>query len=131
MELMVRIYKDKPSKIGIKYLQEYLAVKPYEEIFNKNWGDVFSVRMEMVKNKLNLILISDQSGGKIFYKELNYKIESIHKLQNFIKPGMDLEFVHIFNRQNVPLIAKPFRTAKFVKVSHYEIVGPEHFANTL
>jgi len=131
MELIIKLYSDKPSKIGIKYGYEYSAVKAYEELLTKNQGTAFSLKMEMVKEKLSLFLVSEQSGQHIVYKDLEYKIEQLKKLQAFIQPGADLDFVHVFSKTNTLMIARPFRSNKFIKISTYEIIGPGYFANAL
>jgi hypothetical protein len=127
MELLVKIYGDKPSKIGVKYPQEYSAVKAYEAIFHKDAGTLFHLKMELVKERVNLLLISEQTGISIAYQALEYKVEQIKRLQAFIKPGMELEFVHIFPKANTLMIAKPFRKPDFIKLKNYEIVGPGYF----
>jgi len=131
MELIVKLYNDKPSKIGVKYPQEYSAVKAYEDIFNKKLGDVFSLKIEMLKHKINLVLISEQTGGLIFYKELDYKIEQLKKMQTLLGPASELQFVHIFSKTNTLMVAKPFRSQRFITLNNYEIIGPANFANTL
>ena len=130
MELIIKLYNDKPSKIGVKYPQEYSAVRAYEEILSENADDIFSLKMEMIRDKINLILVSDQSGARIFYKELDFKMDHLKKLQTYFQPGSDLQFVHIFPKANTLMIAKPFRTQKFISLSSYEIIGPANFSNT-
>lgn len=131
MELIVKLYSDKPSKIGIKYPQEYSAVRAYEEIFHKNMGEVFSLKMEMVKDRMNMTLISEETGGKIIYKDLEYKLEHLKKLQTFLNPGSDLQFVHVFSKTNTLMIAKAFRGTKFIKLTNYELIGPGNFTNSI
>ncbi|PBQ33073.1 hypothetical protein CNR22_15230 [Sphingobacteriaceae bacterium] len=129
MELVIKLYSDKPSKIGIKYPNEYTAVRAYEEIFHKNGGEIFSLKIEFVKERLTLTLISDETGERVIYKELEYKLEHLKKLQAFIQEGADLEFVHVFSKVNILYLAKAFRSKKFIKLSSYEIIGPANFAN--
>ncbi len=131
MELIVKLYSDKPSKIGVKYGQEYLAVRAYEEILRKDTGDIFTLKMEMVKDKLNLVLISEQTGERILYKDLGYKMEQLKKLQVLIQPGNDLQFVHVFSKANTLVIAKAFRGLRFIRLSNYEIISTGNFTNTL
>jgi hypothetical protein len=131
MEFVIKLYSDKPSRLGVKYLQEYQAVKAYEGIFNKNAGDVFSLSVEMFKNKINLRLLSEQTGERIIYKELDYRIDQLKKLQAFIHPGTALHFVHVYSKTNTLMIAKPFRTNRFITLSNYEIISPGNFADTI
>jgi len=128
---MIKLYSDKPSKIAVKYGQEYQAVRAYEELLSKNEGDVFSLKMEMVKEKLNLMLICEQTGGRVLYKNLAYKMEQLKKLQTFVRPGSDLQFVHVFSKSNTLMVAKAFRSLRFIRVCNYEIIGPGNFANTV
>jgi hypothetical protein len=131
MEFVIKLYNDKPSRLGIKYLYEYQAVKAYEEIFNRNAGDVFSLRVEIIKNKVSLRLLSEQTGERILYKELDYKLEQLKRLQAFTNTGSDIQFVHVFSKANTLMIAKPFRTARFISLSSYEIIGHGSFADTI
>lgn len=127
MELVIKLYSDKPSKIGIKYPNEHTAVKAYEAIFHKNGGEIFSLKMEFVRERLTLILISDETGERIVYMDLEYKLDQLKKLQGFVQQGADLEFVHVFSKVNTLYLAKAFRGKKFIKISSYEIVGPANF----
>ncbi len=94
-------------------------------------GDVFSLKMEPVRDKLNLLLLSEQTGERIVYKELNYKIEQLKRLEAFLRPGADLEFVHVYSKSNTLMIAKPFRSKKFIRLSGYEIIGPANFVGRI
>lgn len=129
MELLIKLYDDKPSKIGIKYPQEYSAVKSYEDLLAKNPESLFLVKMEMLKNKLNLILECEQTGAKVLYKELDFKIDQLKRLQTHIKAGDTLQFVHLYNKANTILVAKPFRTARFISLKSFEVIGPNNFEN--
>lgn len=131
MELIIKLYTDKPSKIGIKFPQEYSAVRAYEDIYNKNAGDSFFVKMEMIRDKIDLVLTSELTGERISYRELDYKTDQLKKLEAFFGPGKSLEFVHIFSKTNTLMIAKPFRSRKFITLTNYEIVGPGSFANRI
>ena len=131
MELVVKLYSDKPSKIGIKYTQEYLAVRAYEDIFNKGAGDIFSLKMEMVKDKMSLTLISEETGIRILYKELDFKMEQLKKLEASLQPGTETHFVHVFSKTNTLMIAKPFRSQRFIKINACEIIGPASFSGSI
>ena len=129
MELVIKLYDDKPSKIGVKYNHEYQAVKAYEDLLDKNQGLIFQLKIEFVKDKVNLELVCEQTGSKTVYKQLDYKIEHINRLKTFIKPDHDLDFVHIFSKANTMMIAKPFRTKKFVTIKGYEIRSSENYSS--
>lgn len=127
MELVIKLYSDKPSKIGIKYPNEHSAVKAYEAIFHKNGGEVYSLKMEFVRERLTLILTSDETAERIIYMDLEYKLDQLKRLQAFVQKGADLEFVHVFSKVNILYLAKAFRSKKFIKLSSYEIIGPGNF----
>ncbi|WP_317898455.1 hypothetical protein [Aurantibacillus circumpalustris] len=127
MELVIKLYKDKPSKIGIKYNYEYQAVKAYEDLITNNSRLFFRLKIERQKTKLYLELVCEQSGSKTVYKDLEYKLEHLKRLQDFIKEGSDLQFVHVFSKANTLMIAKPFRKSQFVTLTGYEIIGSENF----
>jgi hypothetical protein len=131
MELLIKLYDNKPSKIGIKYPHEYSAVKAYEDLLTKNAESLFLVRMEMLKNKLNLILECEQTGVKVLYKELDFKMDQLKRLQVHIKAGDALQFVHVYSKANTIIVAKPFRTSRFINVKSFEVIGPNNFENEL
>jgi hypothetical protein len=83
--------------------------------------------MELIRYKINLELVCEQTGAKTVYKQLDYKLEQVKRLKAFIKPNTDLDFVHIFSKANTMMIAKPFRTRTFVTIKDYEIIGSENF----
>jgi hypothetical protein len=128
MELMIKLYSDRPSRIGIKYPTEYQAIKSYEEIIKKHQGGAFSLRIELIKNKANLFLFSEQTGGRIAYKDVEYKADQLKKLEMNLASGLTLEFVHVYAQLNTLLIAKPFRKQQFVTLSNTEIVDPIYFS---
>lgn len=124
MELMIKLYADKPSRIGIKYPKEYTAVKTYEEIISKHRNETFFLKIELAKNKVHLLLRTEQTGGKIVYKDLDYKTEQLKKLEMYMTQGAPLQFVHVYSESNNLLIAKPFRKQTFITISNLEVINP-------
>ena len=131
MELIIKLYNDKTSRIGVKYLQEYQAVKAYEEIISKYLNESFSIKLEPVKNKINLVLISSQTGGRVVYKDLDYSLAQLKRLESYTERQTALQFVHIYNKSNLLVIAKPFRTQKFLLLSDVEIINPVSFGSVI
>lgn len=130
MELIIKLYQDKPSRIGILYGSEFAAGKAYADILSKYKGEKFRARLEVVKDRMHLILISDKSTGRIEYKGLEYKSDQLKKLQVFVKRDAELEFVHIYPVENKLLIAKPNISKKmeFIFINQYEVlVNGEYF----
>lgn len=125
--LLIKLYKDKPSRIGIKYTYGFQALKPYEELVRKFAGHTFSMKLEPQQKQISLRLRSDQSGEVIVYKALHYKAEELKNLMQQGYSGMPLEFVHIYTEANVTLIAKPFKQQQFFSISAFEIVGINEF----
>jgi hypothetical protein len=130
MELIVKLYSDKPSKIGIKFTHEYQAIKSYEELIGKYRNETFSLKIEPVKNKLNLQLISDQTAIRIPYKDLEYKADQVKKLLS-LDSGMPVEFVHVFSKINILYVAKPFRSQQFITITDLEMITPGNFGNVM
>lgn len=126
-QLLIKLYKDKPSRIGIKYAYEFQALKPYEELMSKYPQHSFSLKLEPKAKQISLSLQSDQSGDVIRYKDLLYKPEELRKLIDAGKSALPMEFVHIYSAANVLLIARPFKQAHFFTVSSYEIIGLNDF----
>lgn len=123
MELLVKLYSDKPSRIGIKYVYEYMAVREYEALLKDRAERAFSVKIEFYREKINLILQCDNNGAKHCYKALEFKLEQLKRLQAYYEPGMSLEFVHVFPKQNTLMVAKPFRRNDFIRISALEIIS--------
>lgn len=128
MELLIKLYKEKPSRIGIKYMYSFQALRPYEDLIRKYPNDAFTLKLEPKNNKMILILQSEQSGEKIIYKDLDYKPEQVKKLQQQGYRGMPLQFVHVYSEANTVLIAKPFKKSLFISISSFEIIGIHNFS---
>lgn len=126
MKLVIKLYKDKPSRIGICYPSVFQASKAYTAILEKYLGESFRATFEFVKDKITLRLISNESLGKIEYKDVEYEPVDLKKLSVFIKPDTELEFVHVYSAANKLMIAKPNLTQKMelIRLSNYEIALP-------
>lgn len=120
--LLIKLYKDRPSRIGIKYPYEFQALKPYEDLVRKFPQHSFTMTLEPYPKHINLRLRSDQCGEVIRYKELLYKPDELRKL---IDDGavLPMEFVHIYSEANALLIVKPFKKQNFLTISSYELTG--------
>jgi len=127
MELLVKLYTDKPTRVGIKFMYEYKAVRAYEQLITRHRGETFILKIEPVKDKLNIILQSEQSGIKIPYKDIDYKMDQFQKLVSFSDKEISFQFVHTYSSANIILIAKPFRTEEFISVNRIEIISHLNF----
>lgn len=125
MELIIKLYKDKTSRLGIKYAQEYQAVKVYEELINTYGQAAFKLRIELHHHKADLTLLPQQGGKSFSYKAVDYNVSQLQKLQTYITQGTPLEFLHVFSKSNVLVVAKPFRSQRFVTVSEIEFLGAQ------
>jgi hypothetical protein len=126
-QLLIKLYKDKPSRIGIKYAYEFQALKPYEDLVRKYPEHSFSLKLEPKAKQINLSLRSDQNGEVIRYKDLLYKPDELRKLIDAGPGALPMEFVHIYSEANVLLIARPFKQQTFFTISSYEIIGLNEF----
>jgi hypothetical protein len=127
MELIIKLNYDKPARVGIKYIYDYLAVRSYEEIFNKQAGQIFTLKLEPAPSKVDLTLTSEETGIRIHYPALDYKIGDLQKLQ-LVQQGSPMEFVHIFPRGNSLFIAKPFKKETFIQISECQVISPGNFS---
>jgi len=123
MELLIKLYHDKPSRLGIKYVYEYLALREYEALFKHDQTISYSVKLELFREKINLLLQSDATGIKHSFKGLDFKLDQLNKLQAHYKPGMEMDFVHVFPKSNTLMVAKPFRKSTFLKITSLEIIS--------
>ena len=129
-ELLIKLYQDKPPRIGILYGNEFVAGKEYASILSKYKNERFRARLEVVKENIHLTLISEFSHEKVIYKDLYYKGDQLKKLQVFVKRDEEIQFVHIYPVENKLLIAKPHLSKKMelVMIHQYEVlVNGEYF----
>ncbi len=123
MELVIKLYSDKPSRIGIRYIYEYLAIREYEDLMRKLGSGSVSVQLEILKNAVNLTLRSDGTGARFTYKDLEFKFEQLKRLQSFFTPGSTMDFVHVFPKNNTFFVAKAFRRSQFLQISEIEFIS--------
>lgn len=123
MELLIKLYSDKPSRLAIKYTYEYLAVKDYENLIHRYGSGNFRAELEFHKDRIHLSLISETSGTRLTYKDLEFKMEQLKRLQAIYTPDLNLLFVHVFPKSNTLLVAKPFRREQFPTVTDLNFIG--------
>ena len=129
MQLIIKLYNDKPARIGVLYESEFKAGKDYGAILEKYRGETFGAVIEIANGKVNLILTSDKTNGKIEYNGLSYKSDQLNKLNSFVKPGSEIQFVHVHGNHDNLFVAKPNRGQKmeFVLIKNFEIRTPDWF----
>jgi hypothetical protein len=122
-ELVIKLYEDKPSRVGIHYSSGFQAVKEYAALVDKFRGESLRARIEINKNRMNLILRSSESNDKMEYKDLTFNSIQLKRLQLFLKPDTELHFVHIYSKANQLFIAKPGFNKKmeFVTIGKFEL----------
>lgn len=126
MELVVKFCADQTIRIGVRFIYEYLAVKPYETIVSRHGTENFSIRMELERGTIKLVLRSDNDGGKFEYKELTFRVDQVKRLKDMLShEDLPVKFVHVYPKENRLYIAKPFRMEKLIQVSRVEFVGME------
>lgn len=127
MELLLKIYGDKPSRIGVKYTYDYLALRAYEELIRKYRGEIFRLKLEPLRGQINLVLQSEHSHQKITYQGLAYRPELLKKLESLPDKDLSLQFVHLYSEGGVLLVAKPFKKQEFFAIRSYEVIGAGNF----
>ena len=123
MELIVKIYNDKPSRIGVKYVYDYQAQRSYEQLVKKSGTGRYSITLEPFKDRLNMVLTSEETGIKSAYKELDFKMDQVNRLRNHFSLQNPLTFVHVFSKNNTLMVAKPFGKATFISVVNFELIN--------
>ncbi len=124
MELFLKFYTDKPSRIGVKYTYEFQAVRAYEDLVRATRDSPLTALLELSKGRINLVLTSDFNGKQIQYKSLEFKNPELQKLR-MQNPAEPFLFVHIFPQHNTLLLAKPFRQARFLSIRKITLRGAE------
>jgi hypothetical protein len=125
MQLAVKLYHEKLPRIGIIYSTEFQAGKAYEPFLSKYAGDKFKMTIELQRGKANLTLDSINGSAKVVYKDLEYKIEHLKKLQTYASTAGELELVHTYWKGNTLTIAKVhFKNPKPILIHGYELVAP-------
>ena len=127
MDLIVKFYQDKFSRVGVKYLYQHTAVKEYEDLILKLGEDPVLFKLEIVKGKIDAHLISESSGKKISYRALDFKAEQIKFLQERKLPLGNMKFVHVFARKGTLFVAKPFDREQFITISALELINLQGF----
>jgi hypothetical protein len=132
LRLVIKLYSDRASRIGILYESGFKASKAYRSILETHLGETFRARFEFAKDKITVSLASNESSGRIEYREIDYDKADLKKLSVFIKPNAELEFVHIYNSSNKLTIARPnIGQMKFIIVNSYEIILPNKINNSI
>jgi len=121
VELIVKLYSEKTSRIAVKFPYEYQAQKSYENLITAHRGESFQAKMELVQQKLLLTLQSDETGKKIQYKELDFKTEQILRLKAQAERVSDFIFIHVYPKHGNLFVAKPFRQTEFLRISSLDI----------
>lgn len=127
MQLIIKLNKDKTSRVGVKYPQEYLAVRAYESLITTYGQTSFNLKMELRGKQLDMTLVPALGGKSLVYKALDYDVSQIQKLQAFSSSVMPLEFVHIYSKSNALVIAKPFKMQRFASICAFEMIGSHVF----
>lgn len=123
MNLMLKLYHDKPSKIAVHYNYEHQAQRAYEDLLTKHAGLKTKIKIELLHHKITLCLESVESGFKMYYKDLDYRSSQILQLKAYYEAGSALNFVHVFSKQNTLFVAKPFYKPNFLSVESIELIG--------
>lgn len=123
MQLVVKLYSDKPSRIAVKFVYEYQAVREYETLLRKFQSDNCRISFEIVNHKVVLTLVSDENGEKQIYKDLEFRVDQLQRLFAYFSKESPMLFVHIYPRSNTLFVAKPFRKENFLKVTDIQLVG--------
>jgi hypothetical protein len=123
MELVVKIYGDKPSRIGVKYVYDYQAQRSYEDLVKRSGSGSHSLTLEPVRERMTMILTSQDTGVKTVYKELEFKMDQINRLRQHFSQTNPLLFVHVFPKNNTLMVAKPFRKETFITISNFELIN--------
>jgi hypothetical protein len=124
MELLFKTYADRPSRIGIIYMYPHQAVIAYELLLTKGASQRFQLKAELLKNKMTLVLTSQENGFSSTYKDLDFKQEQVKKLMLYASQKNPLQFVHVYKEGNNPFIAKPFEKERFITIEKTEIIIP-------
>lgn len=116
VELVIKLYADKASGLGIKFDTEYKAQKAYEELQTALGGGPIAIVFELKNNKLELQLISLNNGRTVTHAPVEYKPEQLKRLQAIYKPNFLINYLHVFAKQNIFYVAKPNRLPNFMKI---------------
>lgn len=123
LQLSIKLCKNKPSRIAVKYPYKFQALRSYEELIRKYSHQSITVKLEPRHKLIDLTLTSDEYGGILSYKNLTYKAEELKTLIHSLNADLPIEFVHIYSEANILLIAKPFNQETFFRISSCEVIG--------
>lgn len=121
MELLVKRYADQPSRIAVRYIYEYQATKAYQDLVHAMENGSVQVVAEIKGKQIDLTLISDFNGKKIFYRALEFHQKDMEKML-LLQDGPSI-FVHVYPKQNTLMVARPWKKSLFLQVSRLELRG--------
>ena len=127
MELVIKLYSDQPSRVGIKYVYDYLAVKAYEDLVRNRPNPCFSLYAEPNANLLTITLVCQDTGNKFLYRSVSFKPDQLVKLRHHLQVYPQLQFVHTYPKHNGLLVAKPFKREIFLNITALELVSTGNF----
>lgn len=106
MEILIKLRADKKPRIGIAYLNEYEAGKAFQQILETYPKESFVARLEIFRSHAHFTLYPVNGGRPVFYRHLSFKPDQVKKLQTFVSPKTEMEFVHIYKKGNMAFVAK-------------------------
>jgi hypothetical protein len=121
MEFLFKSYRDQPSRAAVKYTYDFQAVRAYEQLFTKQSGIDFEMRLEPFSSHLKLTITSRESGMPFQYPPLEYKKNDIYLLQQ-LQEGSSLQFLHVYPRAGKLLVARPFKKELFINITRFEVL---------
>jgi hypothetical protein len=125
MQLAIKLYHEKLPRIGIVYPTEFQGGKAYEPFLTKYAGEKFKMTIELLRGKALLTLDSVNGSARVVYKDLEFKVDQLKKLQTYTTPSTELELVHTYWKGNTLTIAKVnFKNPKPLLIHGYELIAP-------
>jgi hypothetical protein len=122
MQLLIKLYQEQTPRIGIIYPSEYQASRSFEQLLNQHKEDIFHVGIELSKDRIMLTLRSLNGSGTIVYKDLEFKVDQLKRLQAFCKTDVAMEFVHVYKKATGVFIPRiRHKAPELIKIKGYEI----------
>jgi hypothetical protein len=128
MQLVVKLYKDKPHRLGIIYPSEYQAGKSYEAVLEKKEQGPFHAYIELLKGKATLKLKTVQGDPVMLYKDLEFKAEQLKRIQAHEGPVPLMHFAHVYKKENQMMVPKVrFKNPELLEITYFEVMFPDGY----
>lgn len=117
MELVIKLYSEKASGVGIKFNSEYAARKSYEDLINLLGDGTLDITFEFNKQAIEMVVRNSDKVVVLTHQALSFKADQLKRLMNWYTPGSEINYLHIYAKKNVLYVARPQRQNLVLRIA--------------